>query len=614
MGAYEQAVASGASFTEVAGTSAGSIVAALIGAGASPKQLRDTITTLDFKSFTAAPERKDDRGIAGRVLQMKYPQIADLIFDQGFHSSAQIKTWVEDQLARLLPDEKHPVSFRSLPFPTYIVSTDLIRSQAKVWSQSTTPDELVSEAVQASCAIPIFFQPVSGRYVDGGVLSNLPTFVFFDKAQSTRALASRVLAFTLKADDSDPASDGWKTETFLHLLANAVVDGGQEMQLSLQSDVHVVTIPTGTIRATDFDKMSPEVVKTLVDNGSIATRTFFEKELLQIRPTSFAESLCYGTDEVYTRVTESLDLPLERVVISDHNTDWVYSLFPSLLCWRMRGVKVDVIVPELGDRVDGRYRRKLLQAMGVHLTVLPGATAVPIKSYVIIPRDSAYTRAIVGVEKQSRSQTIEAVLYEGFLDASAIHAVLAELERLISTSAPSFPAQPPTLAADSHDLLLSRIRTVGQYSRTEIDVAIENVPVERLVSLANYVREYKYRQIRHLIQLYRDLNIPLFDPAAVVLKSGEKSIVTPPVVEESGGQFILLEGSTRATFCRDEGIAHMKCVVVRGVMDPLPGAPVMFNRVRVVGRTLDADQRYEKFNYANFRSIERAVHPLDSLV
>jgi hypothetical protein len=144
-------------------------------------------------------------------------------------------------------------------------------------------------------------------------------------------------------------------------------------------------------------------------------------------------------------------------------------------------------------------------------------------------------------------------------------------------------------------------------------VSIENVPTDRLVSLTLFIREYKYRQMRHMIKLYRDLGLPLFDPAAVLLNTQASSIVTPPVVEESGGEFILIEGSTRATFCRDEGVSQMKCVVIRGVKDALPSEPVPFRQVRVVGRTLGPEQRYKHFNYAHFRSIERSVHPLDSL-
>ena len=282
VGAYQEAISSGVSFTEVAGTSAGAIVASLIGAGAPPRDLRDAITTLDFNSFVGEPNRKATRGISGHIFGMKFPQYADLLFDQGFHSSLPIKKWVDEQLARLLPAEKHPITFSSLLFPTYIVSTDLTRSEAKVWSQQTTPNELVSDAVQASCAIPIFFQPVGKRHVDGAVVSNLPAFVFFGRENSQRALASRVLAFTLTADEPDTGT--WGTQKFLELLANALVDGGQQLQLNLQNNVHIVAIPTGNIKATDFSKMTPEATNILIQSGASATRAFFEQELLRVRP------------------------------------------------------------------------------------------------------------------------------------------------------------------------------------------------------------------------------------------------------------------------------------------------------------------------------------------
>jgi predicted acylesterase/phospholipase RssA len=205
----------------------------------------------------------------GKALALVSGRYADLAFDQGYYSSRKLRAWVEAQLTAQLPKEKHPITFASLPYPTYIVSADLSRSEAKIWSQRTTPNELVAEAVEASCAMPIFFQPVGRRYVDGGVLSNLPTFVFSDRQISDRVLASRVLAFTLKADDADPTQ--WGTEHFLQLLAAAIVDGGQSLQLDLQTNVTTIVIPTGKITATDFDRITPEAVTTLISNGATAT-------------------------------------------------------------------------------------------------------------------------------------------------------------------------------------------------------------------------------------------------------------------------------------------------------------------------------------------------------
>lgn len=50
-GAYDSAHAAGVRFSEVAGTSAGSIIAALIGAGASPTQLYGAMRELDYNAF-----------------------------------------------------------------------------------------------------------------------------------------------------------------------------------------------------------------------------------------------------------------------------------------------------------------------------------------------------------------------------------------------------------------------------------------------------------------------------------------------------------------------------------------------------------------------------------
>jgi predicted acylesterase/phospholipase RssA len=211
-GAYEEAVRRGVSFSEVAGTSAGSIVAALIGAGATPAFIRSKLSSLDFKSFMQAPERTANRSIISfaRLFPRRY---ADLYFDQGYYSSGAIKLWVDGLLSELLPNDHHPIAFKSMPYPTYVISTDLARFEAKVWSQDTTPDELVSDAVRASCSIPIYFQPVNRRHLDGGLLSNLPAFVFANRGASRRSFASKILAFSLISENDFPTE--WNTMNFL---------------------------------------------------------------------------------------------------------------------------------------------------------------------------------------------------------------------------------------------------------------------------------------------------------------------------------------------------------------------------------------------------------------
>jgi hypothetical protein len=472
--------------------------------------------------------------------------------------------------------------------------------------------ELVAHAVQASCAIPLFFQPIERRFVDGGLLSNLPAFVFSERGHSDRPLSTRVLAFSLESEESAPAT--WDTLHFLRLLVNTIIDGGQKLQLDQQRSIHVIKIPTGDIKATDFERMTPELTQKLIHKGTESTQAFFDEELQRVRDTYRSpSSICFGMEEVYTHVAGGLDIPLTRVVISQSDTDWAYSLFPSLLCWRMRGVRIQVLLPEHGDHPKhGPYRRKLLRALGVEVTELQGQSSVPIGAYVLDTTDTAHIKAIVSVERGLGAHGIAAVLYDSYLDAPAIRSLLLLLDQHIH-SYPSAAASPSILPG-MQDKLMQHLGIVGQYGKPGIELTVESVPISNLISLTRFVREYKYKQIHHLIRLYSQREIALFAPAAVAFADGRNSILTPPVVEESGGNFVLIEGSTRATYCRDFGAPKViKCVVVRGVRDPLPSEPIPFKQVRVVGRTLKPSQRCEGFDYSHFRSIENNVHPPESL-
>jgi predicted acylesterase/phospholipase RssA len=606
-GAYEEAIRRGVSFSEVAGTSAGSIVAALIGAGATAAFVKDELAKLNFKSFLQEPDRTAKRGLSlARLLPKNY---ADLYFDQGFHSSVVIKTWMEGLLFELLPQEQHPIAFKSLPFPTYIVSTDLARSEAKVWSQDTTPDELVSEAVRASCTIPIYFQPINRRHIDGGLLSNLPAFVFASRGTLRRSLASKILAFSLISEDE--VADKWDTKGYLLHLVSTLVDGGARLQLDLQPNVHVINIPTGNVRATDFDKMTPKTIQKLADGGALATKHFFDEEHTYVRTSSQKDSICFDKDEFYCRITQAIEMNTERLIVAKHNTAWVYKLLPTILSLRQRGVRIDVILPESGDQPgDGPYRRRLLHALGANVTLVKGESYVPPRATIIIPQDKTQTKVLVGVETQPKSDA-DAVLYQGYLDAGVVSATLEKLENQIGTV--QLTHEPPLLTRLPDSEIIQSLRRVGQYASEGVKLSIERVEIKQLVATSRLTREFKYNQIRRLVDLYRRLGLELFEPAAIQLENGQRSIVTPPVVEAAGDKFVLIEGSTRATFCRDEGVTSFKCVVARGVADPTPSRTYNFERVRITGRDLPASERYDGFDYAHFRHIERAMHPIDGL-
>lgn len=611
VGAYEEAVARGVSFAEVAGTSAGSIIAAFIGAGANPEQLNKFIADLDFGRFMKSGEAPAGKRSVGRFFaSVIWPKFRNVWFDRGLHSSKEIEVWVESCLRELLPEHEGQIKFKDLLIPTYIVSTDLVNVDVRVWSQFDTPEESVARAVRSSASIPLFFQPVDNRFVDGGVLSNLPSFVF-SRQGSSRALASKVLAFSLFADDSKidiDATTGWR---YYQTIANAVVDGGKKLQLGLQPDVHLIQIPTGTVKATDFDIITPAVTKKLVESGRDQTRKFINQELMNVKSKLGNENLVYGLDELYTIITTKSSDQIKDITISETGTDWVYKIFPALLYWRMRKVPVNVVLPKhIVNGEHGIYQRKLLLKLGVSVVEVDGQ--IPLRAWIFNSDDSSVRLACVGLPNHAQNQKIQAVVYSGEVDAIVIDSLKDRLSRFFKDIV-IHEKYTPSVTSGGIDPLIAKLRTVAQYSNISVKIDIAEIELSKIVSLASFIREFKYNQVEHIVNIFNSIGSTPFSPAMIQLDGGYSSIITPPVVEKSGENYIVVEGTARAVYARDTGAKTLKCVVASGVGEALPSGWITLDRVRIAGRTVGPETRYDDFAYSRFRHIERQVHRTDSM-
>lgn len=191
VGAVVKLMEAGYRARRVAGSSAGSIVGALVAAAAkddqmSPAQVRDLALSIDYRKFRdpGPIERLPVLGASWAILQ-----------GSGFYRGDYARAFVADQLEQLgvrtfgdlkLDDDQLPEEqrYRLVVTAADVTTGQLVRlpwDYRRVYGLN--PDEqLVADAVRASMSIPFIFRPVTltsstgrtSKLVDGGLLSNYP--------------------------------------------------------------------------------------------------------------------------------------------------------------------------------------------------------------------------------------------------------------------------------------------------------------------------------------------------------------------------------------------------------------------------------------------------------
>ena len=606
VGAYEEARRRGVSFAGVAGASAGSIVAALLGAGATSERLRDTVLGLEFTSFMASPERLPSTPKLASILPAtRFGSLATIWCYQGLHSSAEIERWINGVLSEILPGKGRHVRFRDLPIPTWVVATDIVTRDVKVWSTWATPEDEVGFAVRCSCSIPGVFQPVANRYVDGGVLSNLPAFVFQHVVRSTTSsLSTRILAFNLSAASELTTPTNARQAALA--LVDTVVDGAANVQQRM-TDTHVIDIPTGAVRATDFEAVTADVVAGLVENGRNATKSFFDDELAKVRATRDPTDLLEGQDEVYAAVTEKLtDGGVQDIWIVDQKTRWLYAIYPSILYWLINNVRVTVLWQRdnFADMHE-QLRRRILRVMGARIVEVPQVTT---RAFLFDAQDSARGAAVVYIESLSDGSEVRARKYQAPLDTAVIRSLQSTVEGV--GGEPTESVGLPALHETTSDELLRRLRRyVLPYAGSEIHLEVNKISLIDLISMSKVVKGFKYQQIGYLEKLFVRRGLRPFQLAVVRYADGTETIVTPAVVEAAGTRQVLIQGNTRATYCYKKRIEEIDCVMVRNVSVPLPSNQrIPVEHMLIGDRTLTVHDRYGADIDRDYRQIELASH------
>jgi len=185
VGALEVAEEKGYQFVNVAGTSAGAIVAALLAAGYTAAEMRVIIEELDYRKFQDT-DFPDNIPLLGPVFS--------LIFEKGIYEGRFLESWIRELLLKkgvrtfgdlIIEDYRDDERYR---FKLRVIASDISRGRLLILPQDIAefgirPENLeVTQAIRMSMSIPFFFEPVrlknritrrSSYIVDGGLLLSL---------------------------------------------------------------------------------------------------------------------------------------------------------------------------------------------------------------------------------------------------------------------------------------------------------------------------------------------------------------------------------------------------------------------------------------------------------
>jgi NTE family protein len=273
IGAYEEAEKKGFQFARLAGTSAGSIIAALVTAGYTSKEIYNLLDGLNLKMFMDV----------GRSL-IPFPLAKWLLvyWKMGLYKGNHLENWLTEKLAA-----KGLRTFSDLPPHTLrIIASDLTNGQMLVLPDDLTKYGIspgsfpIAKAIRMSCSLPYFFEPVKLKtptgtnvVVDGGVLSNFPMWLF---DQEHIKKIRPVLGIKLSNRSQDlPKKNINNAVKLFEALFETMKNAHDARYISRKHEKNIIFIPTKGVISFDL-QLTEEEKQALMVLGRNSATTFFK--------------------------------------------------------------------------------------------------------------------------------------------------------------------------------------------------------------------------------------------------------------------------------------------------------------------------------------------------
>ena len=245
----------GVEIANVAGTSAGAIVASALACGYTASGIRGLLMDTDFSDF------KDWR--FGRVTW-------DVLHHGGIYRGEKFVAWMSDVTHRKLMIDVPRLR---------VYAYDIERDEPVEISATTYPGLPIANAVRASMSIPLAFRPVrigERLLVDGGLARNYPIDAFDAPADMT----PRWPTIGLLLDESRVERVKRKICDMplgLVIALRSINAAGRHYDkvLSRHNEFRSIRIPTGDVDAMDFDLSRAKKLE-LFDSGYKAARDYLK--------------------------------------------------------------------------------------------------------------------------------------------------------------------------------------------------------------------------------------------------------------------------------------------------------------------------------------------------
>jgi NTE family protein len=262
-------------FKRVAGTSAGSIIAALLAAGYNSDEIFKMMDEINLKDFLD-PRRT--------LLPAPFGKWILLYWRLGLYKGNVLEGWMAEKLAL-----KGIRTFADLsPNKLRVIASDITNSRLVVLPNDLPkygiPIETfpVAKAIRMSCSIPYFFEPVkiksidgSNVMVDGGVLSNFPMWLF-DQENVKKVRPVIGIKLTSNGSTHPPKNKINNAIQMFEALFETMKDAHDARYISRKHEKNIIFIPTEGVLTTEFD-LSDLRKQALFHVGEQSTYEFLKK-------------------------------------------------------------------------------------------------------------------------------------------------------------------------------------------------------------------------------------------------------------------------------------------------------------------------------------------------